>query len=70
MEYRVQHVIFRKQAGDGDDIVHHARIITYVDIRKGKARLVSMLTNDMDMEWRTSWRFITRDGRLSCSSSS
>ena len=50
MEYRVQHVIFRKHVKDGDDIVHHARIITYVDVKKGKARLVSLLTNDMDME--------------------
>ena len=50
MEYRVQHVIFRKHAGDGDDIVHHARIITYVDVRKGKARLVSLLTNDIEMD--------------------
>ena len=50
MEYRVQHVIFRKHVKDGDDIVHHARIITYADIRKGKARLVSLLTNDMEME--------------------
>ena len=50
MEYRVQHVIFRKHVKDGDDIVHHARIITYVDIKKGKARLVSLLTNDMGME--------------------
>ena len=50
MEFRVQRVIFRKHVKDGDDIVHHARIITYVDIRKGKARLVSLLTNDMEME--------------------
>ena len=50
MEYRVQHVIFRKHVKDGDDIEHHARIITYADIKKGKARLVSLLTNDMDME--------------------
>ena len=50
MKYRVQHVIFRKHVKDGDDIVHHARIITYADIRKGKARLVSLLTNDMEME--------------------
>ena len=50
MEYCVQHVIFRKHVKDGDDIVHHARIITYVDVKKGKARLVSLLTNDMDME--------------------
>ena len=49
-EYRVQHVIFRKHVKDGDDIVHHARIITYVDIKKRKARPVSLLTNDMEME--------------------
>ena len=50
MEYRVQHVVFRKRVKGGDDIVHHARIITYVDIRKGKARLISLLTNDMVMK--------------------
>ena len=50
MEYRVQHVIFRKHVKDGDDIVHHARIITYADIKRKKARLVSLLTNDMEME--------------------
>lgn len=50
MVYRVQHVTFRKHVRDGDDIVHHARIITYADIKRGKARLVSLLTNDMEME--------------------
>ena len=50
MEYRVRHVIFRKHVKDGDDIAHHARIVTYVDIKKGKAKLVSLLTNDMEME--------------------
>ena len=50
MEYRVRHVIFRKYVRDGDDIVHRARIITYVDIKKEKAKLVSLLTNDMEME--------------------
>ena len=50
MECRVQHVIFRKRVKDGEGIEHHARIITYVDIKKGKARLVPLLTNDMDME--------------------
>ena len=50
MDHRVQHVIFRKQVKDGDDIFHHARIITYVDIKKDKAKLVSLLTNDMEME--------------------
>lgn len=50
MEYRIQHAIFRKRVKEGKDIEHHARIITYVDIKKGKARLVSLLTNDMSME--------------------
>ena len=50
MDYRVQHVIFRKHVKDGEDIVHRARIITYVDIKKNKARPVSLLTNAMDME--------------------
>jgi len=50
MEYRIQHVIFRKRVKDEKDIEHHARIITYVDIKKRKSRLVSLLTNDMTME--------------------
>ena len=50
MQYRIQHVIFRKKVKGGEDIEHHARIITYVDTRKKKARLVSLLTNDMEME--------------------
>ena len=47
---RIQHVEFNKRVKDGDDIVHHARIVTYVDIKKNKAKLVSLLTNDMEME--------------------
>ena len=50
MEYRVQHVTFTKRAKDGEEIVHHARIVTYVDIKKTRAKLVSLLTNDMEME--------------------
>ena len=50
MEYRVQHVTFKKRVKGEEDVVHHARIITYVDIKKTKARLVSLLTNDMDMD--------------------
>ena len=50
MEYRVQHVIFHQHAKEGEDIAHSARIITYADVKKGKVRLVSLLTNDMDME--------------------
>ena len=49
MEYREQVVVFRK-----DDINHIARIITYVDIKKGKQpKLVSLLTNDFDMPLET-----------------
>lgn len=49
VEYRVQRVKFRKKVKDGEDIVHDARIITYADIRKTRVKLVSLLTNDMDM---------------------
>ena len=49
MEYREQVVVFRK-----DDINHIARIITYVDIKKGKKpKLISLLTNDFDMTLET-----------------
>lgn len=45
MEYRERVVVFRK-----DGINHIARIITYVDIKKGKKpKLISLLTNDFDM---------------------
>jgi hypothetical protein len=45
MEYREQVGVSRK-----DDINHIARIITYVDIKKGKKpKLISLLTNDFDM---------------------
>jgi len=39
MQYRVQHVTFTKHVKDSDDIVQHARIITYVDIKRTKARI-------------------------------
>ena len=49
MEYRELVVVFRK-----DDVNHIARIITYVDIKKGKTpKLVSLLTNDFDMPMET-----------------
>ena len=49
MDYREQVVVFRK-----DDINHIARIITYVDIKKGKKpKLISLLTNDFDMTLET-----------------
>ena len=50
MEYRIQHVVFTKHVSDGDDIEHHARIITYVDLKGPKPKLVSLLTNDMEMQ--------------------
>ena len=49
MEYREQVVVFRKEG-----ISHIARIITYVDIKKGKQpKLISLLTNDFDMPQET-----------------
>ena len=49
MEYREQIVVFRKNG-----INHIARMITYVDIKKGKhPRLVTLLTNDFDMRPET-----------------
>ena len=49
MEYREQVVVFWK-----DGVSHIARIITYVDIKKGKTpKLVSLLTNDFDMSMET-----------------
>lgn len=49
MEYREQVVVFRK-----DGINHIARIITYVDVKKGRQpKLISLLTNDFDMELET-----------------
>lgn len=49
MEYREQIVLFRK-----GDINHIARMITYVDIKKGKQpKLITLLTNDFDMRPET-----------------
>ena len=49
MEYREQVVVLRK-----GDINHIARIITYVDIKKGRQpKLISLLTNDFDMPLET-----------------
>lgn len=48
MEVRLQHVTFTKQKKDGETITHHARIITYADVRKHK--LIRLLTNDMDSD--------------------
>ena len=48
MEVRVQEVRFTKKKQGGGTIVHNARIITYVDVRKHK--LISLLTNDMEFD--------------------
>lgn len=49
MEYREQIVVFRN-----GDINHIARMITYVDIKKGKRpKLITLLTNDFDMRPET-----------------
>ncbi len=49
MEYREQVVVFRK-----GETRHVARIITYVDFKKGKqSRLISLLTNDFGMRPET-----------------
>jgi hypothetical protein len=57
MEYRIQHVTFTKAVADGDDIVHHARIITYIDLSKARPKPVSLLTNDMEMDCTSPKRF-------------
>ena len=49
MQYREQVVVFRK-----GEINHIARIVTYVDIKKGKQpKLIQLLTNDCDMPLET-----------------
>lgn len=50
MAYRVQNVTFTREAGKGNVIVHHARIVTYADIKKTRAKLISLLSNDMEMD--------------------
>lgn len=46
MEYRIRHVTFYKPVKNGGLIRHHARIISYVDVKKYK--VIDLLTNDMD----------------------
>lgn len=50
MKFREQHVTFSKRTKEGKDIIHKARIIMYVDVKKKKAKPVSLLTNDFSME--------------------
>lgn len=49
VDHRVQHVVFTKRNAELGEIKHHARIITYADRRKNKVKLISLLTNDMEM---------------------
>lgn len=46
MEYRIRHVTFYKPVKNGGLIRHHARIISFVDVKKQK--VIDLLTNDMD----------------------
>lgn len=60
MAYRIREVVFTKEVKDSEPIRHRARIITYPDVKTAKkkdgteraisARLVSLLTNDFDLE--------------------
>ncbi len=50
MEVRIQVVtLTKKQKGD-TDIVHQARIITFVDTTKKAPKQISLLTNDMELD--------------------
>ena len=49
MQERVQIVKFAKHIKGTGEIKHKARIITYVDLKKKKPKLISLLTNDMNM---------------------
>lgn len=49
MQERVQIVEFTKHTKETGEIKHKVRIITYVDLKKKKPKLISRLTNDMDM---------------------
>ena len=50
MALRIQTVEFTKRIKGAEDMKHRARIVTYVDQKKTKAKLVSLLTNDMEAE--------------------
>jgi IS4 transposase len=49
MVWREELVEFRKKVKGGEDIVHKARIITYVNMKNHKkAKLTRLLTNDLE----------------------
>ena len=50
MTCREQWVTFTKEENKEKIITHHAKIVTYVDIKKTRAKLIPLLTNDMEME--------------------
>lgn len=47
MAYREQYVTFTKEENKEKLITHHAKIVTYVDIKKTRVKLIPFLTNDM-----------------------
>ena len=57
----LEFVVFRKEVASKNEetgetekkvIEHHARIVTYIDEkRKGQAKLIRLLTNDLDTEY-------------------
>ena len=50
MTCREQWVTFTKEENKEKTITHHAKIVTYVDIKKTRAKLIPLLTNDVEME--------------------
>ena len=50
MTYREQYVTFTKEENKEKIITHHAKIVTYVDIKKTRAKIIRLLTNDMEMK--------------------
>ena len=50
MTCREQWVTFTKEENKEKIITHHAKIVTYVDIKKTRAKLIPLLTNDVEME--------------------
>ena len=47
---REQCVSFTKEENKEKDITHLAKIVTYVDIKKTRAKLVPLLTNNIEMD--------------------
>ena len=63
MQERVQIVEFTKHTKGTGEIKHRARIITYVDLKKKKPKLIPLLTNDMDMSSEDIIDIHRKDGR-------